>query len=121
VSTTGCFWDKTTSGMTRAESSAAGKTTYQMHDANTFLNAGWDFTTPIWIMPNGDYPKLAWEAEPPPGDFVSPEGLAFLAQHWLDTNCAANNDCDGADIYKDENDIVNFLDFALFAENLMEK
>jgi hypothetical protein len=33
-----------------------------MQQADTFINAGWDFTTPIWILCNvGEYPKLWWQ------------------------------------------------------------
>jgi hypothetical protein len=55
------FWDRETSGQ---DSSAGGtsKTTVEMQDVNTFLAAGWDFTTPIWKMCNEpDYPRLGWE------------------------------------------------------------
>ena len=68
-----CFWDRETSGQT---TSAGGKslTTSEMQDANTFLDAGWDFVCEavngvedVWYMPEGDYPRLVWElAEVPP-------------------------------------------------------
>ena len=39
-----------------------GKTTAEMQTQSTFVNAGWDFNTPIWKFCSlPDYPKLAWE------------------------------------------------------------
>ena len=65
-----CFWDVESSGVGIAGSSnygAIGKTTVQMQDITTFLNAGWDFvgesengTEDIWIMYEGSYPQLIW-------------------------------------------------------------
>jgi hypothetical protein len=61
-----CFWDIQTSG--RATSAAGeGKTTQQMRDIQTYLDAGWDFVGEIrngirevWQMPpDGGYPILA--------------------------------------------------------------
>jgi hypothetical protein len=58
-STSNSFWDTQTSGQ---NSSAGGtpRTTAQMLDINTFLNAGWDFTN-IWTIDpdlNDGYPYL---------------------------------------------------------------
>jgi len=67
---TSCFWDTQTSGKTNgvgggSSNGITGKTTVEMHDINTFLNAGWDFveetingSVDIWMM-NG-YPILSW-------------------------------------------------------------
>jgi hypothetical protein len=60
------FWDVNTSGQTTSDG-GTGKTTAEMHDANTFLNAGWDFvgetangTDDIWIIYEGlSYPLFA--------------------------------------------------------------
>ncbi|MGA2915983.1 MAG: GLUG motif-containing protein [Sedimentisphaerales bacterium] len=114
------FWDVNTSGKSTS-AGGTGKTTAEMHDINTFLNAHWDFTTPIWKISNGNYPKLDWQGIT--GDFVSPDGvgpedLAFFVQRWLDTNCAVTNNCNGTDLNTDGT--VNFLDFALFANNWLE-
>jgi len=36
-----------------------------MQDTNTFINAGWDFNTPIWKFCSlPDYPRLYWEECP---------------------------------------------------------
>lgn len=60
-----CFWDIETSGLAHS-SGGTGRTTTQMQDINTFLNAGWDLveevtngTANYWQMQNGDYPSLA--------------------------------------------------------------
>ena len=122
-SITESFWDVNTSGRVNSDG-GEGKNTEQMQDVNTFLTAGWDFNTPVWKICNGtNYPKLA-SLPPIAGDFVCPDGvdwedLAFFVQRWLQTNCNLNNDCDGTDIYRDG--IVNFLDFAVFADNWLKQ
>jgi hypothetical protein len=71
------FWDVNTSGWTNS-AGGTGKTTAQMQDINTFLEAGWDFvgetpngTCNFWLMPeSGGYPVLSTfngyiPAEPP--------------------------------------------------------
>jgi hypothetical protein len=65
--TTASFWDVNTSGRTTS-AGGEGKTTAQMQDVNTFLNAGWDFvgesingTEDIWEMEGINYPKLEWQ------------------------------------------------------------
>ena len=37
------------------------ETTTAMQFKYTFTSAGWNFTTPIWKMPGGDYPILEWQ------------------------------------------------------------
>lgn len=37
----------------------------QMHYKNTFTSVGWDFDTPIWVLPCNDYPRLWWDNRPP--------------------------------------------------------
>ena len=33
-----------------------------MQQESTFTDAGWDFTTPIWVIDEGnDYPRFWWE------------------------------------------------------------
>jgi hypothetical protein len=64
----GSFWDTQTSGL---DYSAGGtpKTTDQLHDPNTFLDAGWDFVAEFengpndeWARPlGGGYPVLWWQ------------------------------------------------------------
>ena len=66
----GCFWDIETSGRTNGYG-GTGKTTADMQNAETFLNAGWDFvneiengTEDIWcICQESGYPTLAWRSE----------------------------------------------------------
>jgi len=38
-----------------------GLTTDQMQDQEVFQNAGWDFNQ-LWMICEGDYPRLQWEA-----------------------------------------------------------
>jgi hypothetical protein len=62
------FWDVNTSG-TSISDGGLGLTTVEMMDANTFLDAGWDFvdetangTRDIWHINDGlGYPRLCWE------------------------------------------------------------
>jgi hypothetical protein len=89
-------------------------------DINTYLNASWDF---IWENMNGtndywrmcvdepDYPRLTWEYSP--ADFVCPDGvdwkdLLIFCDQWLLEKLSADIKPDG---------IVNFLDFAEFANS----
>ncbi|MBN1510025.1 MAG: hypothetical protein JW955_24480 [Sedimentisphaerales bacterium] len=67
-----CFWDKEAGGGT-AGYGGLGRTTFQMHDPNTFIDAGWDFPgsaggpLDVWAMPaQGGYPVLAWQLGPWP-------------------------------------------------------
>ncbi len=124
------FWDVNTSGRTTS-AGGTGKTTNQMQDINTFLNAGWDFTgetangtDDIWRMcANGVYyPRLELEYSKI-GDFTCPGGvdfedLAYFLSYWLSANCGENNNCNETDL--NVNGTVNFVDFAAFAENWLE-
>ena len=59
-----CFWDTDTSGMSYSDG-GTGLPTEQMQMSSTFINAGWDFTTPIWTIHEGvDYPRLWWDLAP---------------------------------------------------------
>jgi hypothetical protein len=70
--TVASFWDVNTSG--QADSPVGiGKTTAQMQDPNTFMDAGWDFVgqddgpSDIWAEPaGGGYPVLTWQLSPLP-------------------------------------------------------
>ncbi len=53
---TASFWDVETSDC-NFSAGGEGKTTAQMKDINTFLDAGWNFDT-VWWMPPGNYPRL---------------------------------------------------------------
>jgi GLUG motif-containing protein len=62
------FWDIETSGMTISDG-GTGKTTTEMYDINTYLNAGWDFvdetangTLDTWYIVDGWYPNFVWNA-----------------------------------------------------------
>jgi len=63
----GSFWDIEASGLTTSDG-GVGKTTLEMQDLNTFIDAGWDFVgSPggpgdIWAEPEGGgYPVLMWQ------------------------------------------------------------
>ena len=67
-----CFWDMETSSQS-TNAGGVGKTTLEMQDPNTFINAGWDFAGApgrpgdIWVEPEGGgYPILMWQVSPPP-------------------------------------------------------
>ncbi|MCJ7778358.1 MAG: hypothetical protein MUP16_08605, partial [Sedimentisphaerales bacterium] len=110
----GSFWDVNTSGLATSDG-GEGKTTAQMQNADTFLIAGWDFTTPVWKICNGiNYPKLAWQIIA--GDFVYPDGvdfydLAVLTDQWLLEKLSYDIAPYGGD------GIINFLDWAVFAND----
>ena len=68
----GSFWDIEASGQTTSDG-GVGKTTLEMQDPNTFIDAGWDFAGApggpgdIWAEPEGGgYPVLMWQLSPPP-------------------------------------------------------
>jgi hypothetical protein len=59
-----CFWDTQTSGQDWSDG-GTGLPTDQMQMASTFINAEWDFNTPVWTIDEGvDYPRLWWEFVP---------------------------------------------------------
>jgi hypothetical protein len=116
---TASVWDVNTSGLA-ASAGGTGKTTAEMKTLSTFTSAGWDFlgesangTKDYWRMcvDGLNYPKLSWQFLP--GDFVCPDGvdiydLAVFADQWLLKKLSFDTNNDG---------IVNFLDFAIFANN----
>jgi hypothetical protein len=66
-----CFWNQDTSGQIFSDG-GSGKSSDQMQDPKTYLDAGWDFvdeldngSEDIWRMKTGTCaaPKLAWEPE----------------------------------------------------------
>jgi hypothetical protein len=60
-SVTASFWDIETSGQADSDG-GTGKTTAEMMQQETFSSVGWDFTTPVWVIIEGEmYPKLWWE------------------------------------------------------------
>jgi hypothetical protein len=66
--TVACFWDAKLSGITIGTGSnplleiGTGLTTEQMWDDSLFRDAGWDLKN-VWVISEGDYPKLKWEME----------------------------------------------------------
>jgi hypothetical protein len=105
---TASFWDIYTSGLTDSDG-GTGKTTAEMKTESTFTNAGWDFvgetangTEDIWwILENITYPKFNLQRKLPPGSGGGGPGGG-----------------DGGIYFPDYNfdNIVNFLDFAIFAD-----
>jgi len=79
------FWDVETSDCNFSVG-GEGKTTSQMKDINTFLDAGWNFDT-VWWMPPDDYPRLLLQrpysggtGEPnDPYRIITPEDLNDIA------------------------------------------
>lgn len=82
-SVTASFWDVQTSGQP-ASGAGVGKTTAQMKDINTFLNAGWPFWGDGYLGPNfnwakpdaAGYPVLCWQVPsiPQVPDFTAGDG-----------------------------------------------
>jgi len=65
--TVACFWDAELSGIAVSTGSdplelGTGLTTEQMRNEDAFRSAGWDFDH-VWIICEGDYPRLQWEVE----------------------------------------------------------
>jgi hypothetical protein len=127
---TACFWDMETSGQTDSNG-GIGLTTAEMMTQSTFTNAGWGFVgwtvneaNDIWRMcvDGVNYPKLSWEYAKN-GDFLCPDGVdfadfSFFAEHWLNTNCATNNNCDGTDL--DLSGTVDWNDLMIFCQHWLE-
>jgi len=121
------FWDITTSGRS-GSAGGKGKTTVQMKTRLTFTSAGWDFigetangTEDIWTIKQLiDYPKLVWQAVNFVGQYeVDFADYSFLAGHWLNSNCAASNDCNGTDL--DFSGSVDATDLAIFCQHWLEE
>ena len=89
-------------GLDGSGKSVAGIVPFQMTSATT----------------ENTYQKIIGDFEPD-GD-VDESDLGFLALHWLNENCSQSNECEGTDLYKDEMEIVNFYDFAVFAQHWLE-
>lgn len=55
------------------------------------------------------------------GDVSFPD-FAILARHWLDSDCASSNDCDGADLEPEDSPDgdVDIKDVAVFALHWLE-
>ena len=72
---TGCFWNMQTSGCCVYGSGYL--TTAEMMTAEPFVDwGGWDFSTPIWTIDEGnDYPRLWWEEVASSGKYGGGRGL----------------------------------------------
>lgn len=109
------LWDMHTSGQTTS-AGGFGKTTEQMMMRSTYQR-GWNFITTWAICEGTNSPRLLWSL--PVADFVCPDGVdmadyAFLAGRWMETNCAADNDCGGADL--DFSGTVELKDLMTFCQ-----
>ncbi|MHC4675528.1 MAG: GLUG motif-containing protein, partial [Planctomycetota bacterium] len=66
---TACFWDSDVNPDTNGigngiDPNVIGESTANMKTESTFVSAGWDFTTPVWLVCEGrDYPRLAWQID----------------------------------------------------------
>ncbi len=90
------FWDIQTSGEPNS-AGGTGLTTAEMQDANSYIEAGWDFNTPVWKFCSlPDYPKLGWEE--------CPEAATLLdvVSTMLDPNSLKNSNMKNALINKIE-------------------
>ena len=81
-----CFWDSDINpdvndiGNAGDDPNITGLPRGQMQTAATFINAGWDFNTPIWTIDEGvDYPRLWWEM------LIEPVDLATELSENIDT------------------------------------
>ncbi|MHC4560593.1 MAG: GLUG motif-containing protein [Planctomycetota bacterium] len=81
-----CFWNIQTSGQLTS-AGGTGLTTDEMHDINTYLDAGWDFVDEIlngtcdyWQISPGDYPRLHYHDGE---SSLIPEGLGTAEQPYL--------------------------------------
>jgi hypothetical protein len=119
--TTDSFWDTNTSGQSWS-AGGTGKTTAEMMTKNTFTDAGWNFDNVWHICETTNYPKLLWQILP--ADLVCPDGVnfvdfAFFAKRWLNTDCASNNNCDGADF--DLSGTVDIADLEIFCNEWLKE
>jgi parallel beta-helix repeat protein len=98
------FWDIETSGRTTS-AGGTGLQTAEMQMQNTFTDAGWDFTTPIWKMCyRPAYPRLYWEECP------------ALRKIYVDTDATDTNDgSNWANAYKHLQDA---LAIALYGDEI---
>ena len=124
-----CFWDTQTSRLRYSDGGQA-RTTAQMQDINTFLDAGWDFvgesangTEDIWkmIRPGEDYPRLSWQVEYPP-DIAGLYGVdsvdfAAFSLAWRSDDTPTSNWNPACDISEPPDGIIDGFDLAVFCEN----
>ncbi len=91
------FWDIQTSGQSTS-ASGTGKTTAEMHNPNTFMDAGWDFVgkpdgpSDVWAEPaGGGYPILWWQLSPLPELPTFSGGTGEPEDHYLVSTAADLN------------------------------
>ena len=113
-----CYWDVNTSGQLSSVGGGIGLPTEEMQTFDTYLKAGWDFTTPIWTIDEGnDYPRLCWETScglgniAPVvcivgGDMTIEVGSGCEARITLDGSCSSD-----ADSTEGTNDDINDFDW----------
>ncbi len=81
----GCFWDTQASGLGTSDGGGTGKSTTQMKDSNTYLDAGWNFGS-VWEIARNSYPRLRWEAAKAPripiNDADDLIGLTLTPNDW---------------------------------------
>ncbi|MCX5634229.1 MAG: hypothetical protein NTW55_00075, partial [Planctomycetota bacterium] len=134
---TSCFWDTQTTGKTVGigygiTTGAKGKLTADMKTLSTFTSAPalWDFTnetangtSDYWRICDGmNYPKLSWQQKPL-GDYICPDGvntedLDYLVDHWLESDCALTNNCQGTDL--NLSGALDFSDYSIFSKHWLE-
>jgi hypothetical protein len=117
---TDCFLDFESSGYTDpvgsgSETGIFVRTTGQMQTKSTFTSAYWDFANDWKICDGTNYPKLLWQ-QSLAGDFACPDGVDFidysvLAKQWMLEKLSYDVAPAGG------NGIVNFLDWAVFANS----
>ncbi|MGA2915726.1 MAG: GLUG motif-containing protein [Sedimentisphaerales bacterium] len=123
---TASFWDVNTSGQT-SSAGGEGKSTTEMQDMNTFVNAGWDFSytdgdEADWFIQIDEYPILTWQISP--ADIYTDgrnnfRDFAVFAQYWMREDCRVYNDyCDWADLNFDGS--VDFDDLIVLMSYWLE-
>jgi hypothetical protein len=78
-----------------------GNTTAEMQDPNTFVDASWDFNTPIWKMcVEPDYPRLWWEQCPMEAEItINPTALNLRSSgKWISCEIRLAEGYNAADI-----------------------
>jgi hypothetical protein len=77
------FWDIETGGIFNDNGVGFPMTTAEMQTESTFTSAGWDFTTPVWLIYESiDYPLFWWFTRPRPNPMrwaSLPEALSGYA------------------------------------------
>jgi hypothetical protein len=131
---TSCFWDSDVNPDVNgigdgSDPNVIGLPTVEMQTESTYTDAGWDFVgetvngpNDIWKMncEGMSYPKLSWW-EPALGDFICTDGVnmldfAILGDAWFSDPNMANWEA-GCDISEPEDEVIDWLDLAVFVGN----